>query len=1253
MDIYSKISSGEEDGDEGEDEKHEKNEKLNQENHTDIDTALEERTNTIDDVVTDDQPLSPVLVKDGKKLTDSEKENNTKKADTVLDTSIEALDSCDEKNSNLNLKMSIGELISKDSKQEAMKEDKKESEMIDDKYALCNGKENCFDKCSVVQDKVVPLKTESECKDSNKTVNGSKDSNKKVNTERNDFNWMLALKNADQKSENIKERPETPPLQKLMRQDFSPLKSESAFTPSPKRVKEGFTSKLASVIVPPSPVIPRAASHPKQLLSHNISNLRTSLKSITNPRTFRPSHSNRPSPYPSIKSFVQGDEQPLDLSTKSKVQENNHLRKSRTGSDTRYKTSSHIPKQGNGISSPVSTSLQSLQQKFGGDFHLPGLQKPSNYMLYGPEIPALHRALLHSATLSLPHMALSMSNDFPKHSRFEHSPVQKHRNSTPSPPKSKHEESSKSIKTERCATPEKSSRLEKADLDRLEDASPVSDDLESKADKYTNHMCTCGKWFDNLYALSLHLQETGHLPARSKAVSLLEYPKLVRGQDMWLNQESEQTRRILRCIQCGESFKTLPMLTVHMMKTQHYTKIVSSEHARRAHKCSAYCDREPDKECVFKCKVCQETFTDMEGLANHMIMSGHHKKQVVRTNPGMPDVGLRTKRKRYYGFEDINPYNPTVAALLDYKRKCMLDRGSPDYSLDNDSDESESTITCENCGRRIGTKLFVEHVRACVGMKLSEEDFFKKGKIEPKAEKEKTPGFSSKLALLEKLYKMDVDFDAEEGIGKSHPEDITSKSKECNERDKDYHVSNNEPKSPKESIGPNDNSDIKSYEKNQLIKKLFEEDLFDKSVDKNSGKENLGNSTKCSSPVKEIQKSESKKLSSPSLSPSKLCDSPVKLEPKEQTDKTSVPHSKLTSADTKSIHASKKLDIIDPDHMKEESSGKSALSAMESFIQKSFSNKFDYKKGNIVLSPTSSSDIASVHSRSLDSAVIPENSLDYINKYRKFYTALTSQNGFNDSIYSSLKDTGLNGDVEKLSDEKKSTSKDRVVSPSVNNVTDKDEVSSVKSNHSESSVDRIETLEKKYLDVPDTEDTKSDNAKSSALDNLSSFVYGQPMTSEHPLDSLQRLITKTDIPKLMASAGAKTFKYLPPHLQLQATGELPVPLNLSLKGPDDSDDDEQMRLDDETLSDCEGALSPTNSDGEPMEYRCAACSRRFASKGSYRYHLSRCHLSSVKRYGIKEAFNMSPYVYLPLDHTARFSKYYEMAKELANKRKQQ
>jgi len=106
--------------------------------------------------------------------------------------------------------------------------------------------------------------------------------------------------------------------------------------------------------------------------------------------------------------------------------------------------------------------------------------------------------------------------------------------------------------------------------------------------------------------VQVHLQKTGHAPAAPASILTLpasaaaadrpspaassaaaaastggsagrpaEYSKLVRGQDVWLSGGGERTRRsILRCIQCGESFRSLPELTVHMVHTRHYTNIV-------------------------------------------------------------------------------------------------------------------------------------------------------------------------------------------------------------------------------------------------------------------------------------------------------------------------------------------------------------------------------------------------------------------------------------------------------------------------------------------------------------------------------------------------------------------------------------------------------------------------------------------------------------------------------------------------------
>ena len=1056
-----------------------------------------------------------------------------------------------------------------------------------------------------------------------------------------DYKWMCG---GEDRGGKTGRRPDTPPLQRLMRQDFPALKSDISSPSPPKRFKdssshsshashsshshkEGFTSKLASVIIPStsSTVPPKLASHPRQLLSHSMASLRSSssksgslMKQPFNPLLSRSYPVSQPV-FPS-RSMPSECDQPLDLSKKP----------IKSSSDSKTKSSyskfaSSV--QDNGL---LSTSLQSLQQKFGGDFHLRGLRKPLNYMLYGPEIPALHQALLHSATMGLPPYSLPFANGFPKFTPEKHH--RHNHNSTPSPNKSKHDECYRPSvsKSSDHSHSERLTKREMADKDSEQDQ--VTPD-EKQGENYTNHLCTCGRWFDGLYSLSLHLQETGHLPARNKSVSLLEYPKLVRGQDMWLNQESEQTRRILRCIQCGESFKTLPLLTVHMMKTQHYTKIVSSEHARRAHKCSAYCDKDTDKECVFKCKVCEESFSDMEGLANHMIMSGHHKKQARLSQH---DVQFK-KRKRYSFEEALHPFgNPNMADMIEYKRQMMSGHSSPDVT---NEELDDNKISCENCGQKIEMKSFVEHVRACLGQKLKEDI--------AKFEKEKE---NLKKLEKEKRKRMEMEQnDSAREKGSCSPtkrqkvDNETGSIKEEPESDNETEVVVKKEKDESESdlaIPKSERQDSKPKPDHSDSRHSSEENDSNESVD--NGK----------SILKEIQT---------------LVDSKGHMNEKSEVGKHSI-EAKSESRKSKS-NVAKRLDIIDPDNSKDASVNEgSALSAMESFIKKSFSNKFDYKKGNIIISPNSSSD-ATVHPRPTNSSSIGLDSSDYLNRYKNFYAALNLNNGYKyespekekikseSSHYKNGLMSGQDGDRNgKFSP-----------SPCSDNgkTNGRESVASVASDSS-SVLDKNENLETKYLSLETNAESKCEtstksSSKSSALDNLSSFVYGQTLTSEHPLDSLQRLITKSDIPALMSGGGAAgRFKFLPPHLQFHPPGlDLTSPLNLSVRSPKagaDSDDDDarspKSRQDEDSFSDYEATNSPSNSDSDPAEYRCAACSRRFASKGSYRYHLSRCHLSSVKRYGIKEAFNMSPYIYLPLDHTAKFSKYYEMAKELANKAKE-
>ena len=120
----------------------------------------------------------------------------------------------------------------------------------------------------------------------------------------------------------------------------------------------------------------------------------------------------------------------------------------------------------------------------------------------------------------------------------------------------------------------------------------------------------CGEPFQTFQALTTHMQFTGHFSPSSPSTTLTTSPsptspsltstsrpspspptskrdlvkeqmpmprKLVRGQDVWLGRGEEQTKHILKCIYCGQSFRSLDELTRHMQETKHYAKVMSHD----------------------------------------------------------------------------------------------------------------------------------------------------------------------------------------------------------------------------------------------------------------------------------------------------------------------------------------------------------------------------------------------------------------------------------------------------------------------------------------------------------------------------------------------------------------------------------------------------------------------------------------------------------------------------------------------------
>jgi uncharacterized C2H2 Zn-finger protein len=99
----------------------------------------------------------------------------------------------------------------------------------------------------------------------------------------------------------------------------------------------------------------------------------------------------------------------------------------------------------------------------------------------------------------------------------------------------------------------------------------IKDNTTSKHDSYA---CSCGEKYSNVAHLVSHLKITNHSAQLSSTHD--EVAKLVRGQDIWLSRDTNPANQILKCLRCSLSFETLPDLTAHMMKTNHFTQLLPS-----------------------------------------------------------------------------------------------------------------------------------------------------------------------------------------------------------------------------------------------------------------------------------------------------------------------------------------------------------------------------------------------------------------------------------------------------------------------------------------------------------------------------------------------------------------------------------------------------------------------------------------------------------------------------------------------------
>ncbi|XP_076370536.1 protein tiptop-like isoform X2 [Tachypleus tridentatus] len=184
--------------------------------------------------------------------------------------------------------------------------------------------------------------------------------------------------------------------------------------------------------------------------------------------------------------------------------------------------------------------------------------------------------------------------------------------------------------------------------------------------------------------------------------------KLVRGQDVWLGKGAEQTRQILKCMWCGQSFKTLADMTNHMRVTQHYNNIISQEQIISWKVPVDKMTSQSQINAVLTCKVCNQVFGSLKELSYHMMKNAHYKEHILRS---ITESGGRRRQTRERRKKSL-----PVRKLLELERMEMSKLSVSKERAERSMSKTENVggkITCEECAEKVEAKDFVTHIKNC------------------------------------------------------------------------------------------------------------------------------------------------------------------------------------------------------------------------------------------------------------------------------------------------------------------------------------------------------------------------------------------------------------------------------------------------------------------------------------------------------------------------------------------------------------
>lgn len=155
--------------------------------------------------------------------------------------------------------------------------------------------------------------------------------------------------------------------------------------------------------------------------------------------------------------------------------------------------------------------------------------------------------------------------------------------------------------------------------------------------------------------------------------------KLVRGQNVWLGKGVEQAMQILKCMRCGESFRSLGEMTKHMQETQHYTNILSQEQTISMKssgsggvgdgKDAMSSEESRTLSAVLTCKVCDKAFSSLGDLSSHMAKNNHYAEPLMQSMAGGGSAGrkrqVQKKREKSLPVRKLLEMKGAAAAQAD------------------------------------------------------------------------------------------------------------------------------------------------------------------------------------------------------------------------------------------------------------------------------------------------------------------------------------------------------------------------------------------------------------------------------------------------------------------------------------------------------------------------------------------------------------------------------------------------------------